>query len=93
MRIKGVGSEYSDLLEACGVDSPAELAQRNAGNLAKAMADYNEKKRDGAHGAVGNDDRRLDHVGQGPDEGRRALGQRAALNRRARRRRRASQAG
>ena len=31
MRIKGVGSEYSDLLEAAGVDSPAELAHRNAG--------------------------------------------------------------
>jgi predicted flap endonuclease-1-like 5' DNA nuclease len=34
MRINGVGSEYSDLLEAAGVDSPAELAQRNAANLA-----------------------------------------------------------
>ena len=34
MRIKGVGSEYSDLLEAAGVDSPAELAQRNAASLA-----------------------------------------------------------
>jgi predicted flap endonuclease-1-like 5' DNA nuclease len=34
MRISGVGSEYSDLLEAAGVDSPAELAGRNAGNLA-----------------------------------------------------------
>src|SRR4051795_11236609 len=34
MRIKGVGFEYSDLLEAAGVDSPAELAQRNAANLA-----------------------------------------------------------
>jgi predicted flap endonuclease-1-like 5' DNA nuclease len=34
MRIKGVGSEYSDLLEAAGVDSSAELAQRNATNLA-----------------------------------------------------------
>ena len=34
MRIKGVGSEYSDLLEAAGVDSPAELAQRNAAKLA-----------------------------------------------------------
>jgi predicted flap endonuclease-1-like 5' DNA nuclease len=33
-RINGVGSEYSDLLEAAGVDSPAELAQRNAANLA-----------------------------------------------------------
>ena len=34
MRIPGVGSEYSDLLEASGVDSPAELAHRNAANLA-----------------------------------------------------------
>jgi predicted flap endonuclease-1-like 5' DNA nuclease len=34
MRIKGVGSEYSDLLEAAGVDSPGELAQRSAANLA-----------------------------------------------------------
>lgn len=39
MRINGVGSEYSDLLEAAGVDSPAELAQRNAGNLATTMAE------------------------------------------------------
>ncbi|MEO7665376.1 MAG: DUF4332 domain-containing protein [Candidatus Limnocylindrales bacterium] len=34
MRIPGVGSEYSDLLEAAGVDSPGELANRNAANLA-----------------------------------------------------------
>jgi predicted flap endonuclease-1-like 5' DNA nuclease len=34
MRIDAVGPEYSDLLEAAGVDSPAELAQRNAANLA-----------------------------------------------------------
>ena len=34
MRIDGVGSEYADLLEAAGVDSPAELAHRNAANLA-----------------------------------------------------------
>lgn len=37
MRIKGVGEEYSDLLEATGVDSPVELAQRNAANLVAAM--------------------------------------------------------
>ena len=37
MRLDGVGSEYSDLLEAAGVDSPAELAQRNAGNLATTI--------------------------------------------------------
>jgi predicted flap endonuclease-1-like 5' DNA nuclease len=37
MRIPGVGSEYSDLLEAAGVDSPRELAQRNAANLAQTF--------------------------------------------------------
>ncbi len=37
MRIPGVGSEYSDLLEAAGVDSPLELANRNAANLAKTF--------------------------------------------------------
>ena len=39
MRIPGVGSEYSDLLEAAGVDSPAELAQRKAANLAQTFAE------------------------------------------------------
>lgn len=34
MRVKGIGPEYSDLLEVAGVDSPAELAQRNAAKLA-----------------------------------------------------------
>jgi predicted flap endonuclease-1-like 5' DNA nuclease len=34
MRIPGVGEQYSDLLEAAGVDSPAELVQRNPANLA-----------------------------------------------------------
>jgi predicted flap endonuclease-1-like 5' DNA nuclease len=34
MRLTGVGSEFSDLLEAAGVDSPAELAQRNPDILA-----------------------------------------------------------
>jgi predicted flap endonuclease-1-like 5' DNA nuclease len=42
MRLKGVGSEYADLLEAAGVDSPPELAQRNAANLTAAMVTYNE---------------------------------------------------
>lgn len=39
MRLKGVGSEYSDLLEAAGVDSPAELANRNAASLATTFAE------------------------------------------------------
>ena len=37
MRIDGVGSEYADLLEAAGVDSCAELARRNAANLANTF--------------------------------------------------------
>ncbi|HEY5472788.1 MAG TPA: DUF4332 domain-containing protein [Candidatus Limnocylindrales bacterium] len=40
-RIKGVGSEYSDLLEIAGVDSPAELAHRNPANLTESMAEAN----------------------------------------------------
>src|SRR5512140_2533627 len=43
MRLKGGGSEYSDLLEAAGVDSPAELANRNPANLTAAMAKYNDQ--------------------------------------------------
>ncbi len=39
MRLTGVGSEYSDLLEAAGVDSPAELANRNAANLATTFGE------------------------------------------------------
>lgn len=36
-RIKGVGSEFSDLLEKAGIDTVAELAKRNAANLSAAM--------------------------------------------------------
>lgn len=44
-RVKGVGSEYSELLEASGVDTVPELAQRNAANLAAKMAEVNESKK------------------------------------------------
>jgi predicted flap endonuclease-1-like 5' DNA nuclease len=43
-RIKGVGEEYSDLLEEAGVDTVPELAQRNAENLHKSMISVNEEK-------------------------------------------------
>jgi len=46
MRISGVGSEYSDLLEAAGVDSPAELARRNAANLAKTFQEVDAARPD-----------------------------------------------
>jgi predicted flap endonuclease-1-like 5' DNA nuclease len=43
-RLTGVGSEYADLLEAAGVDSCPELAQRNPANLAAKLAEINEAK-------------------------------------------------
>jgi uncharacterized membrane protein HdeD (DUF308 family) len=43
-RVKGVGSEYADLLEASGVDTVVELAQRNAQNLYQKLAEVNEEK-------------------------------------------------
>jgi predicted flap endonuclease-1-like 5' DNA nuclease len=44
-RIKGVGEEYSDLLEEAGVDTVVELAQRNAANLHEAILEINAKKK------------------------------------------------
>jgi len=43
-RIKGVGEEYADLLEASGVDTVPELAQRNPDNLQATMAAVNAEK-------------------------------------------------
>lgn len=44
-RVKGVGGEYSELLEAAGVDTVPELAQRNADNLAAKMEEVNAEKK------------------------------------------------
>lgn len=44
-RIKGVGEEYSDLLEEAGVDTVPELAQRNPENLHAKLAEVNQKKK------------------------------------------------
>jgi predicted flap endonuclease-1-like 5' DNA nuclease len=45
MRIKGVGSEYGDLLESAGVDTVKELATRRADNLQAKMSELNETKK------------------------------------------------
>jgi hypothetical protein len=45
MRIKGIGEDYAELLEAAGVDTVRELKYRNPTNLAKAMADANTKRK------------------------------------------------
>ncbi len=43
-RIKGVASQYAELLEAAGVDTVKELRNRNAENLAAKMKEVNAKK-------------------------------------------------
>lgn len=45
MRIKGIGSEYADLLEAAGVDTIRELRRRNAERLLEAMTETNLRRR------------------------------------------------
>lgn len=44
-RIKGVGSEYSDLLECSGVDTVKELSKRKSANLHEKMTEVNKKKK------------------------------------------------
>lgn len=44
-RIKGIASQYAELLEAAGVDSVPELAQRRADNLAEKMEEVNAQKK------------------------------------------------
>jgi len=44
-RIKGVEAQYAELLEASGVDSVPELAQRVPANLVPKLAEVNDKKR------------------------------------------------
>ncbi len=43
-RIKGIGSQYSDLLEKSGVDTVAELAKRVPANLYAKMVEVNLAK-------------------------------------------------
>jgi len=45
MRIKGIGGEYSELLECAGVDTVPELGQRNAANLSAKIEDINVEKK------------------------------------------------
>lgn len=45
MRIKGIGEEYSELLEAAGIDTVKELRTRKAENLAAKIAEANAAKK------------------------------------------------
>jgi predicted flap endonuclease-1-like 5' DNA nuclease len=44
MRVSGVGRQFSELLEAAGVDTIKELRNRNAENLAAKMEEVNKEK-------------------------------------------------
>ncbi len=43
-RVKGISTQYADLLKVAGVDTVPELAQRKADNLQAKMAEINEEK-------------------------------------------------
>ena len=43
-RVRGVASQYAELLEAAGVDTVKELRNRNPENLAEAMSKVNAEK-------------------------------------------------
>ncbi|MDE6341947.1 MAG: DUF4332 domain-containing protein [Muribaculaceae bacterium] len=43
-RIKGVGPQFAELLEAAGVDTVKEFAHRNAENLVAKMTEVNEQQ-------------------------------------------------
>jgi hypothetical protein len=45
MRVKGIRKEYAGLLQAAGVDTVKDLKYRNPGNLARAMADANKRRK------------------------------------------------
>jgi predicted flap endonuclease-1-like 5' DNA nuclease len=44
-RVKGIGSEYSDLLEEAGVDTVVELAQRDPEHLFQTIMATNEQRK------------------------------------------------
>jgi small subunit ribosomal protein S1 len=44
MRVRGIGPQWADLLEAAGVDTVPELARRNPDNLYQALVEVNEEK-------------------------------------------------
>ena len=44
-RVDGIGPQFSELLEASGVDTVKDLRNRNAANLAAKMLEVNEEKK------------------------------------------------
>ena len=44
-RVKGIGSEYAELLQAAGVNTVVELSKRNAANLHTKLVEVNAEKK------------------------------------------------
>jgi predicted flap endonuclease-1-like 5' DNA nuclease len=44
-RVKGIASQFAELLKGAGVDTVKELRTRNAANLQKKMEEVNEEKK------------------------------------------------
>jgi len=47
MRVRGIGEEYSELLEVAGVDTVKELRKRKPENLHKALCTANDSRKNG----------------------------------------------
>ena len=78
IRVVGVGPEFAELLEAAGVDSVPELAQRNVENLVTALAETNEARNLVRRVPSAAEVSRLDRAGEGASARRRSLrGERA----------------
>jgi len=45
LRVDGINPDFAELLVAAGVDSPVELATRDAANLTGALGTLNDEKR------------------------------------------------
>ena len=72
-RIKGVGEEYSDLLEEAGVDTVPELAQTECGEPLRQAGRDQPGERTGAQAAHPGPGKRLGGAGQGLAPGHQLL--------------------
>ena len=73
IRVVGIGPEFAELLEAAGVDSVPELAQRNVENLVTALAETNDGAEPRAPGPGRSRGDRLDRAGESASARRRSL--------------------
>ena len=73
IRVVGIGPEFAELLEASGVDSVPELAQRNVENLVTALDRDERRTEPRAPGPGRSRGNRLDRAGESASARRRSL--------------------